>query len=129
LSQARYDLAAASVVGGVVMFSGGWNGSLYSAIIDVCNATNDNRFTLSMTQPPYSLATATISSTNSIILFGSEMSNSGLSNVVDIFDIPAISLPQQSQTPRLEHQTSSPSAQSSSKSLALTSSCRHVRKQ
>jgi len=111
------------------MFSGGWNGSLYSAIIDVCNATNDNRFTLSMTQPPYSLATATISSTNSIILFGSEMSNSGLSNVVDIFDIPAISLPQQTQTPRLEHQTSSASAQSSSKSLALTSSCRHVRKQ
>jgi hypothetical protein len=81
LSQARYALAASSI-GEIVAFGGGWNGLKVSSVVDMLNVTSNTWFTLTFSQPRYFLAST--SSTNKIF-FGGGYSSSEYSNVVDIF--------------------------------------------
>jgi len=86
LSQNRTLLAAASI-GDIVAFGGGTfdDGPGFSAVVDMYNATSKIWFTASLNQPRGFLAAT--SSTNKIF-FGGGISSRGVSNLVDIFDIP-----------------------------------------
>jgi predicted Ser/Thr protein kinase len=83
LSQARYFLAAAAI-GDIVAFGGG-SDFPYNAVVDIYNMSNYIWFTANLSQPRYGLAAT--SSTNKIFFGGGNNSNSGCSNVVDIYPI------------------------------------------
>jgi hypothetical protein len=96
LSQNRSWLAAASI-GDMVAFGGGSpDGSTLSSVVDMFNATSNIWFTTSLSQPRGLLAAT--SSTNKIF-FGGGYSSSGVSNTVDIFDIPLPPPPPPTPTP------------------------------
>jgi hypothetical protein len=89
LSQARYWLAASSI-GDIVAFGGGTHdGSTPSSVVDMLNLRSNTWFTRNLSQPRYLLGST--SSTNKIFFGGGSRGNieSGLSNVVDIFEISA----------------------------------------
>jgi hypothetical protein len=90
LSQARELLAAASI-GDIVVFGGGSpDGFTASAVVDMYNVTSNIWLNTTLSQPRAGLAAASSSSSVSTnkILFGGGLSNTGMSNIVDIFDIP-----------------------------------------
>jgi hypothetical protein len=94
LSQARIGLASSSI-GEIVAFGGGTpDGNTMSSVVDLFNVTSNTWFIVTLSQPRAALAS---SSSNNKILFGGGLSNTGLSNIVDIIEI---SLPiSQSPTP------------------------------
>jgi len=105
LSQARELLAAASI-GDMVVFGGGSpDGFTMSAVVDMYNVTSNIWFTASLSQPRAGLAASSSSSSVSTnkILFGGGLSNTGISNIVDIFDIPLP--PPPTPTPKLSVST------------------------
>jgi hypothetical protein len=83
--QARFYLASSSI-GDIVAFGGGWNGSTYYSVVDMLNVTSHTWFTVNLSQPRAWLAST--SSTNKIFFGGGYNRSSGLSNLVDIFEIP-----------------------------------------
>jgi hypothetical protein len=90
LSQARYYLAASSF-GDIVAFGGGTtDGFTASAVVDMYNVTSNIWFTATLSQSRGFLAST--SSTNKIF-FGGGLGNTGVSNVVDIFDFSTLSPP------------------------------------
>jgi hypothetical protein len=91
LSQARCLLASSSI-GEIVAFGGGTpDGYAASSVVDLLNVTSNTWFTVTLSQPRCCLAST--SSTNKIF-FGGGLSNTGLSNVVDIFDFDFSSISQ-----------------------------------
>jgi predicted Ser/Thr protein kinase len=96
LSQARVLLAAASIRDIVAFGGGSPDGFTASAVVDVYNITSNIWFTLNLSQPRGLLAAT--SSTNKIF-FGGGLSNTGRSNVVDIFEFnPLLPAPNSSST-------------------------------
>jgi hypothetical protein len=88
LSQARYFLAASSI-GEIVAFGGGSpDGNTMTSVVDVLNVASNTWFTVTLSQPRAVLAST--SSTNKIF-FGGGLSNTGLSNIVDILDFDFVS--------------------------------------
>jgi hypothetical protein len=93
LSQNRSLLAAASI-GDVVIFGGGTpDGFTMSAVIDMYNVTSNLWFTVNLSQPrAFLAATSSSAASTNKIFFGGGVSNTGLSNIVDIFDFDVSSL-------------------------------------
>jgi hypothetical protein len=75
LSQARYQLAASTSIGEIVAF-GGWDGLIYSVVVDMLNVTSNTWFTVTLSQSRSWLAST--SSTNNKILFGGGLRSTGL---------------------------------------------------
>jgi predicted Ser/Thr protein kinase len=98
LSHNRALLAAASI-GDIVVFGGGSpDGFTASAVVDVYNVTSNLWFTVNLSQPRAGLAaTSTSSTSTNKIFFGGGLSNTGPSNIVDIFDFD-VSSPQLTTT-------------------------------
>jgi hypothetical protein len=67
LSQARYLLAASSI-GEIVAFGGGWDGPTYYSVVDMFNVTSNTWFTVNLSQSRYWLVST--SSTNKIFFGG-----------------------------------------------------------
>jgi hypothetical protein len=85
LSQVRTWFSSSSI-GEIVAFGGGSpvGNTASSVVVDMLNVTSNTWFTVNLSQPRGGLAST--SSTNKIF-FGGGLSNTGLSNVVDIIEI------------------------------------------
>jgi hypothetical protein len=83
LSQPRYALAATSV-GNLVLFGGGYSLNGPFNVVDVFDVTNNTWTTATLSQARYYLAATTVD--NRYALFGGGWNGSGPSKVVDIFD-------------------------------------------
>jgi hypothetical protein len=91
LSQNRTLLASASI-GEIVAFGGGTpDGLSASSIVDVYNITSNIWFTTTLSEARAFLAST---STRNKIFFGGGLSNTGLSDIVDIFDFSSPPPPQ-----------------------------------
>jgi hypothetical protein len=98
LSQNRSLLASASI-GEIVAFGGGSPDALSaSSIVDIYNITSNSWFTTTLSEARGFLASVSTSIGNKII-FGGGLSNTGLSDIVDIFDFSSPLPSNSSSTP------------------------------
>jgi predicted Ser/Thr protein kinase len=106
LSQARVWLATASI-GDIVAFGGGTpDGFTPSAVVDMYSTTSDIWFTTSLSQPRGFIAAASASNK---VFFGGGLGNTGLTNVVDIFDFTLQSSPLSIVAPQSPFRNATPS--------------------
>ena len=82
LSQARGYLAA-TTVGNMALFAGGYSASGYSSVVDIYNSVTGQWSTASLSQARDRLSAATV---GSLALFAGGYSASGYSSVVDIYN-------------------------------------------